>query len=305
MRRRLDLELVRRGLVDTRSEATIAIRDGRVTVGGRPATKAGTLIAPEDAVALATAARAFASRGGEKLAGALDRLGVDPSGCRALDAGASTGGFTDCLLRRGVDHVVAVDVGYGQLDWRLRGDPRVTVQERTNVRDLDPASLPYRPDLVVADLSFISLRVVLPALVRCAAPGAEFVLLVKPQFEAGRAHVGARGVVADPEVWGRVLRDVAAAAAGEGLAVWGICVSPLLGPAGNAEFFLRARAPGPPRIGLQVGGPAGPGMPEWREALGAWVAEAVAGASALRAARAAGGREERPGEAAPEEDEGE
>jgi 23S rRNA (cytidine1920-2'-O)/16S rRNA (cytidine1409-2'-O)-methyltransferase len=241
VRRRLDLEMVRRGLSSTRSEADMAIRTGRVTVAGQPATKAGMLVAPADPIALAASGRRFVSRGGEKLEAALDAFGVHVAGRRALDAGASTGGFTDCLLSRGAEHVVAVDVGYGQLDWGLRTDPRVTVLERTNVRALDPAGLPYRPDLVVADLSFISLDLVLPALVGASADEAEFVLLVKPQFEAERADVGKGGVVSDPDVWARVLGSVWDRLIELGVRPAGVMASPLVGPAGNVEFLLYGR----------------------------------------------------------------
>jgi len=241
VRRRLDVEMVRRGIAASRSEATNAIRSGKVTVAGRPAAKSSMLVLPEEPIAMARAARPFVSRGGEKLDAALDRFGVDVSGRTALDAGASTGGFTDCLLSREAAHVIAIDVGYGQLDWRLREDARVTVLERTNVRDLQPEALPHAPDLVTADLSFISLRLVLPTLVRCSAPGAEFVLLVKPQFEAGRSEAdGGGGVIRDAEVWRRVLRSVATAAEDLGLEIDGVMPSPLLGPAGNVEFFLHA-----------------------------------------------------------------
>ena len=240
-RRRLDLELVRRGLVTTRSEATDAIAAGRVVVAGRPATKGGTLVSADEAVHL-VAARRFASRGGDKLAPALERFGVDAAGRRCLDAGAAAGGFTDVLLSRGAAHVVAVDVGYGQLSWRLREDPRVTVMERTNVRGLRPGDLPYRPDLVVADLSFISLTKVLPVLAEVTAPCGHLILLVKPQFEAGRRDVGRGGVVRDPEVWRRVLEDVAAACQEAGLGPLDVMPSPIAGPAGNVEFLLHARA---------------------------------------------------------------
>src|SRR5206468_1568315 len=199
--------MVRRGMAATRSEAAGAILAGKVMVAGRPAAKAGRLVEPSDPIVLSGPARPFVSRGGEKLAAALDGFGLDVAGRQALDAGASTGGFTDCLLARGVAHVVAVDVGYGQLDWSLRGDARVTVMERTNVRELAPSSLPYAPALVTADLSFIALRTVLPALVRCSAPRALFVLLVKPQFEAGREYVNG-GVVRDPNVWLRTIESV-------------------------------------------------------------------------------------------------
>ncbi len=190
--------------------------------------------------------RPFVSRAGGKLAAALDRFEVDPSGRRCLDAGASTGGFTDVLLQRGAARVVAVDVGYGQLAWSIRTDERVTVMERTNVRELAARDLPFAPDLVVADLSFISLRTVLPTLVDVAGPDATFLILVKPQFEAGRADVGSGGVVREPSVWRRVLDEVIAAAAELGLRARGVMASPLPGPAGNVEFMLRL-GPGPDR----------------------------------------------------------
>jgi 23S rRNA (cytidine1920-2'-O)/16S rRNA (cytidine1409-2'-O)-methyltransferase len=247
VRRRLDQEMVRRGLAASRSEAREAILSGRVTVGGRPADKPGTLVAPSEPLELAGPARPFASRGGQKLVGALDTFGVDPGGRRCLDAGASTGGFTDVLLHRGAVHVIAVDVGYGQLAWRLRTDPRVTVMERTNARGLRPEDLPYRPDLVVADLSFISLSKVVPALSKVATPGADFLLLVKPQFEAGPNDVGRRGVVGDPEVRRRSVEEVAEACRSVGVGPLDVAVSPILGPAGNVEVFLWARKGDPGR----------------------------------------------------------
>jgi 23S rRNA (cytidine1920-2'-O)/16S rRNA (cytidine1409-2'-O)-methyltransferase len=232
--------MVRRGLSATRGEATQAIRSGKVTVGGRPAGKAGMLVLPEEPITMARPARRFVSRAGEKLEAALTAFAVDVTGSLALDAGASTGGFTDCLLSRSAEHVIAVDVGYGLLDWRLREDPRVTVLERTNVRDLQAARLPYAPDLVVADLSFISLGLALPALVSVAASSATFVLLIKPQFEAARGEAPG-GVVSDPSVWSAVVESVARMAADRGLAVVGVAASPLRGfEAGNAEFFLHA-----------------------------------------------------------------
>ena len=227
----------------TRSEAALAIRSGRVVVSGSPAMKAGSLILADEPISVKGAPRRFVSRGGEKLEAALARFGIDVRGVHALDAGASTGGFTDCLLSRGAEQVIAIDVGYGQLDWRLREDPRVTVLERTNVRDLDPHDLPYRPSVVTADLSFISLRLVLPALVRCGRVDARFVLLVKPQFEAGRQDVGGGGVVREPGVWRKVLTDVVQACRDERLEVIGTVASPLVGPAGNVEFFVYARGP--------------------------------------------------------------
>jgi 23S rRNA (cytidine1920-2'-O)/16S rRNA (cytidine1409-2'-O)-methyltransferase len=240
MRRRLDAEMVRRGLAGSRTEATRAIASGAVTVAGHPSAKPASLVSEADPIEVSAASRRFVSRGGEKLDAALERFGVTVAGRRALDVGASTGGFTDALLHRGAAHVVAVDVGYGQLDWGLRQDERVTVLERTNARELRSGDLPYRPDLVVADLSFISLRLVIPALVGAAAEGADFVLLVKPQFEAGRERVGRGGVVADPTVWSDVLRSVADSSSKQGLAVRGVMPSPLRGPAGNVEFLLHA-----------------------------------------------------------------
>ncbi len=247
MRRRLDQELVRRGLATSRTEARDAILAGRVQVAGRPALKPAGLVAPGEPVVLEGPARPYASRGGEKLAPALDRFGVDPAGRSCLDAGASTGGFTDVLLSRGATRVAAVDVGYGQLAWRLREDERVIVMERTNVRDLRPTDLPYAPDLVVADLSFISLAKVLPALVALAADGADFVLLVKPQFEAGRQEVGSGGVVRDPAVWRTVLARTDEACRANGLGPLAATASPVRGPAGNVEFLLHARKGEPGR----------------------------------------------------------
>ena len=219
-------------------EARQAVLAGLVTVGGRAGAKPSTLVSADEPVGLVAPARRFVSRGGEKLSVALRRFGVDPSGRDCLDAGASTGGFTDCLLQEGAARVVSVDVGYGQLAWSLRTDPRVTLLERTNVRDLDPSDLPFAPSLVVADLSFISLRLVVAALSNVAAPGADHVLLVKPQFEAGRRDVGSGGVVRDPEIWRRAIDDVAGACRRNGLAPRALMASPVVGPAGNVEFPL-------------------------------------------------------------------
>jgi 23S rRNA (cytidine1920-2'-O)/16S rRNA (cytidine1409-2'-O)-methyltransferase len=260
-RRRLDAELVRRGLATSRTEAQEAVRDGLVLVGGRAAGKPSTLVDPAEPVELVGPARRFVSRGGEKLDAALDRFGIDVAGARALDAGASTGGFTDCLLQRGASHVVAVDVGYGQLAWSLREDPRVTVLERTNVRDLRPEALPFAPELVVADLSFISLRLVVGALAGLAAADAGFVLLVKPQFEAGRDQVGPRGVVRDPERWADAIRGVAEASAAVGLRPLDVTASPVRGPAGNVEFLLHARkAAARPDAALDLDGALAAGL---------------------------------------------
>jgi 23S rRNA (cytidine1920-2'-O)/16S rRNA (cytidine1409-2'-O)-methyltransferase len=201
------------------------------------------LVAPGEAIHVLGPGPRFVGRGGEKLDAALSRFEVPVEGRRALDLGASTGGFTDCLLQRGASAVVAVDVGYGQLHERLRADPRVEVHERTNVRDLTPESFGDPARLIVADLSFISLRTVLPTVLALAAPGADLVLLVKPQFEAGREEASrGRGVITDPEVWRRVLREVAAALEREGAAIMGAMASPLTGADGNVELLLHARA---------------------------------------------------------------
>ena len=193
-KRRLDTLLAERGLYESRSRAAAAVIAGDVRVSGRPATKPGELVADEAEVAVAEAPP-YVSRGGIKLANALDALGIDPAGRRALDVGASTGGFTDVLLQRGADSVIALDVAYGELHWRLRNDERVIVVERRNARQIEPGELPYEPDLIVADLSFISLTKVLPAVARAAAPGFDLLAMVKPQFEVGRERVGKGGVV--------------------------------------------------------------------------------------------------------------
>ena len=244
-RTRLDAELVRRGLAGSRAEAQRAIDQGDVLVSGLPARRAATLVTAETSIALSRPAKRFVSRGGDKLDGALQRLDVAVPRRTWLDAGASTGGFTDCLLQRGAAAVVAVDVGYGQLDWTLRNDERVHVIERTNVRELDEVSLPAAPDAAVADLSFISLGLVLPALSRAVpGPDADFVLLVKPQFEAGRERVGKGGVVRDPAEWRRAVGGVVESAGSEGLRLSGAVPSELQGPAGNREFFIHLRRDG-------------------------------------------------------------
>jgi 23S rRNA (cytidine1920-2'-O)/16S rRNA (cytidine1409-2'-O)-methyltransferase len=221
-------------------------------VRGVPATKPARMVDADDPVALQGPGPRFVSRGGDKLDAALDRFGIDVVGRNALDAGASTGGFTDCLLQRGAAYVVAVDVGHGQLDLRLRTDERVTVRERTNVRHFTLADLggetPARPvDLLVADLAFISLRTVAPALLSLVATGADLVLLVKPQFEAGRAEADReRGVIRDPGVWADALRGVVDAYGQRGAAAMGLMVSPLLGAEGNVEFLAHLVAGGRP-----------------------------------------------------------
>ncbi|MFC0601552.1 TlyA family RNA methyltransferase [Streptomyces palmae] len=250
-RRRLDAELVRRKLARSREHASQLIAAGRVTVGGATATKPATQVETSAAVVVAKddSDPEYVSRGGHKLAGALAAftpLGLRVEGRRALDAGASTGGFTDVLLRAGAAQVVAVDVGYGQLAWSLQSDERVVVKDRTNVRELTLEQIDDRPvDLVVGDLSFIPLGLVLPALVRCAAPDADLVLMVKPQFEVGKERLGSGGVVRSPELRAEAVRTVAGQAAALGLGVLGVTASPLPGPSGNVEYFLWMRAGAP------------------------------------------------------------
>ena len=224
----------------TRSQARSLIMEGRVKVNGAPATKPGQNVQAEANVEIERPRR-FVSRGGEKLEHALEAFGVDVTGKRALDIGASTGGFTDCLLQRGAAHVVSVDVGYGQLDWRLRNDPRVTVMERTNFRNLPDDAFAQPFDLIVIDTSFISLRTIVARAVTYLVPGGEIVALVKPQFEAGRERLGRGGVVRDPEVHRAVLREVRDAMAELGLTAHAVTGSPLLGPAGNREFLMHLR----------------------------------------------------------------
>lgn len=252
-RSRLDAELVRRGLARSREQATGLITAGRVHVGagrGTGVVKPATQVEPGTAITVTEpgdGAPEYASRGGHKLAGALAAFpGLTVTGRRCLDAGASTGGFTDVLLRHGAARVTAVDVGYGLLDWRLRNDPRVTVLERVNVRHLRPGQVWPVPDLVTADLSFISLTLVLPALTASAAPGADFLLLVKPQFEAGKGQVGGGGVVRDPAAHAAAVRKVAGCGWELGIGAAGVTASPLPGPAGNVEYFLWLRRGAPP-----------------------------------------------------------
>ncbi len=245
-RARLDAELVRRGLARSREQANALIADGRVKVGGTVATKPATGVEAATAVLVeAEPGERWVSRGAHKLLGALEAFGYDPAGKRVLDAGASTGGFTDVLLRRGAAHVVAVDVGYGLIDWSLRTDDRVTVVERVNARALEPDQVGAPVDLVVADLSFIPLGLVLPALVRCARPNADLLPMVKPQFEVGRENLPSGGVVRDPQARACAVRRVAEQASGLGLGVRGVVASPLPGPSGNVEFFLWLTAGAP------------------------------------------------------------
>jgi len=246
-RQRLDAELVRRGLARSRAQAQDLVTSGRVRVGGLVAGKSATQVDPDDPIVVVPDRQGptYASRGGHKLAGALAVFageGLDVTGRRCLDAGASTGGFTDVLLQAGATSVVAVDVGHGLLEWRLRQDPRVEVLDRTNVRDLTPTDWPGEPpSVVVADLSFISLSLVLAPLVAVAATDADFVLMVKPQFEVGRQRVGSGGVVRDPALRAEAVATIAARAYDRGLGVVGVAASPLPGPAGNVEYFLWLR----------------------------------------------------------------
>ncbi|MFF1509308.1 TlyA family RNA methyltransferase [Streptomyces sp. NPDC058326] len=250
-RRRLDAELVRRKLARSREHAGQLIAAGRVTVGKTVATKSATQVETAAAIVVVQddSDPDYVSRGGHKLAGALAAfvpLGLRVEGRRALDAGASTGGFTDVLLRAGAAHVMAVDVGYGQLAWSLQSDERVTVKDRTNVRELTLDAIDGVPvDLVVGDLSFIPLGLVLPALVACTAPGADLVLMVKPQFEVGKERLGAGGVVRSAELRADAVKNVARRAAELGLGVLGVTASPLPGPSGNVEYFLWLRAGAP------------------------------------------------------------
>lgn len=249
-RSRLDAELVRRGLARSREQAAGLIEAGRVQVRGATARKAAAMVDHADPVRLVgdDPAQEYVSRGGHKLAGALAAflpLGLVVSGRRCLDAGASTGGFTEVLLRNGAAEVVAVDVGYGQLAWSLRNDPRVRVFERTNVRTLTPDAIGGPVDLTVADLSFISLRLVLPALAACTRPDGDLALMVKPQFEVGRERVGSGGVVRDPRAHADAVAGVGSAATELGLGVAGAVASPLPGPSGNVEYFVWLRRGAP------------------------------------------------------------
>jgi 23S rRNA (cytidine1920-2'-O)/16S rRNA (cytidine1409-2'-O)-methyltransferase len=246
-RTRLDTLLLDRGLFESRSRAAAAIMAGHVRIGrgGRRAEKPGQLVADDEPVAVEDRP-AYVSRGGLKLANALAAFGIDPAGRSCLDVGASTGGFTDRLLQGGAAHVVAVDVGYGELDWRLREDPRTTVLDRTNARFLEPSRLPYRPDLIVIDVSFISLAKVLPAVLACAAERFDCLALVKPQFEVGRERVGKGGVVRTAEDRRSALVGVGELALRRGWSVLGYAASGLPGPAGNRESFVWIAEPGRP-----------------------------------------------------------
>lgn len=249
-RRRLDSELVRRGLARSREQAVELVTAGRVRVAGQTAGKAATQVAMSAPIVVTEVATgpAYVSRGGHKLAGALEAFtGLSVAGRWCLDAGASTGGFTDVLLRAGAVHVVAVDVGYGQIAWSLRTDDRVTVVERVNVRELTLDHVGGRTaELVVGDLSFISLRLVLAPIQRVMTAGADYVMMVKPQFEVGKDRVGAGGVVRDPALRAEAVSEVARHAGTLGLGVRGVTASPLPGPSGNVEYFLWLTAGAPP-----------------------------------------------------------
>jgi len=246
MKTRLDAELVRRELARSREHAADLIESRSVLVNGIPATKPATQVDAETSLVLQGDRDDFVSRGGHKLAGALDAFAnVAVEGRICLDAGASTGGFTDVLLRRGAEKVIAVDVGYGQLAWELRTNERVTILDRTNIRHLTGDQVGVEVELVVADLSFISLSLVLPALAAVSRSDADFLLMVKPQFEVGREKLGAGGVVRDPELRKSAVLDVAQSAYDVGLGTMGITASPLPGPAGNVEYFLWLRRGAP------------------------------------------------------------
>jgi 23S rRNA (cytidine1920-2'-O)/16S rRNA (cytidine1409-2'-O)-methyltransferase len=242
-RERIDKLLVDRGLVASRERARRLIMAGAVRVGEAVIDKAGALVDVEADVQVESDELPFVSRGGLKLAAALDRFGTAVAGAVVLDVGASTGGFTDCVLQRGAARVIAVDVGYGQLAWSLRQDPRVIVLERRNIRNVTAADLPVRPTLAVVDVSFISLRLVLPVVATLVAPGGAIVALVKPQFEVGKGRVGKGGAVRDPALHVQAVADVRACGAALGLRCTGECESPILGPKGNREFFLAFEVP--------------------------------------------------------------
>jgi len=242
MRSRLDSEIARRGLADSRETAQRLIMAGRVRVNSRPADKADLKVSSETAIEIVGSDPEYASRGAYKLIAALDRFSIDVAGRNALDVGASTGGFTDVLLKRGTAHVIALDVGYGQLAEKLRIDPRVTVLDRTNIRSVRPGDLPYRPDLVTIDTSFISLRIVLPAVLALAAPKADIVALVKPQFEVGKGKVGKGGIVRDEALRHEALDGIVEFARRLDLEIAGSIDSPIEGAKGNREFLLAMRA---------------------------------------------------------------
>jgi len=238
---RLDMLLVERELVPTREKARALIMSGVVFVRGMVVDKAGTPVPHDAEITLKGEEHPYASRGGVKLKGALDEFGVDIRGCVALDVGVSTGGFTDCLLQEGATKVYAVDVGYGQLAWKLRQDQRVVVFERTNIRYFTGERIEEPIDVTTIDVSFISLKLVLPPILRLLRDGAVILALIKPQFEAGRADVGKKGVVRDPSVHRRVIEEIVAFSRELNLTVIATCESPITGPQGNREFFMYAK----------------------------------------------------------------
>jgi 23S rRNA (cytidine1920-2'-O)/16S rRNA (cytidine1409-2'-O)-methyltransferase len=241
-RERIDKRVFDLGLAESRTRAQALVMAGQVVVGDHVVDKPGALVDVEAEVRLKGEALRYVSRGGLKLERALDHFAIDVTGLRALDVGASTGGFTDCLLQRGVVEVCAVDVGHNQLAWKLRQDPRVHTQEGVNARNLDPKTLPFRPDIAVCDVSFISLTIVLPRIVEALGPGARpLVTLVKPQFEVGKGEVGKGGVVRDPDKRAAAVEKCTQAARALGCEVVGVVESPITGPAGNVEYLLFAR----------------------------------------------------------------
>jgi 23S rRNA (cytidine1920-2'-O)/16S rRNA (cytidine1409-2'-O)-methyltransferase len=240
---RLDSLLVERGLAQSREHAQALILSGTILIGDRPADKAGTPIPVDAEIRIRGEASPYVSRGGLKLRGALDAFGISVAGLSAIDIGASTGGFTDCLLQAGAAKVSAFDVGYGQLAWKLREDPRVVSIERTNIRHYDGAGITDEIDLAVIDVSFISLKLVIPPVVKLIREGAIIIALVKPQFEVEKGEVGSHGVVREPALHRRILAEIEAFSREIGLAVLGSCESPLMGPAGNREFFICLKKP--------------------------------------------------------------
>ena len=268
-RRRLDAEMLRRGLAPSREAAKREIEAGRVTVGGAPVSKPARLVSPGDSIQILGPPPRFVSRAGEKLAGAVEQFGLKLGGVSALDAGSSTGGFTDCLLQNGAASVFAVDVGTHQLHEKMRANPRVTVMEQTDIRRVTPEIMGSRVDVVVGDLSFISLQLVLKSLFSLVKADGELVLLVKPQFEAGRAEVSkGRGVVSDPDIWQRVLEEVWNAAAALGAVMLGAMVSPITGRTGNVEFILHLGPAGTHKTGVDAGHEIASIVSQAREAHG-------------------------------------
>ena len=237
-KQRLDTLLVDRGLVESRQRAQARILAGEVSVDGNKVTKAGTQVPIGSKITIADTSLAYVSRGGLKLEEAFRVFNIDVRGLACLDVGASTGGFTDCLLKHGAGHVTAIDVGYGQLHWKIRSDPRVTVLERTNIRYLAATALPSSADLVCVDVSFISLKIVVPAVLKLLKRPGQIICLVKPQFEVGRGLVGKGGVVRDPTLHQQVVEDLSTTFQKLNLSVAGVIPSPILGPKGNKEFLM-------------------------------------------------------------------